>query len=174
MRIDAAPYKRAVHQFLAGLVIDLAEVDPAGRASELLGVDGHERTHELARVHGSQEVPVHVFLQLLSPCLGEWSWPGAVLVITPGCRLGRGRMVWLGGHDESRVCDNERAPFAHRYMSGLSDPQMTRADAGRRIQQADSPSRDQHKIDYRLGSLRDDNTEGERWPRRDCEGWLNS
>ena len=32
-------------------------------------------------------------------------------------------------------------------MAGLSDPQMTRAGAGRRIQHADSPCPDQHKID---------------------------
>ena len=55
------PYERAVHQFLIGLTIDLAKVDPVGRVPELLRVDGHERTHELARVHGSQEVPKHIF-----------------------------------------------------------------------------------------------------------------
>jgi len=32
-------------------------------------------------------------------------------------------------------------------MAGLSDPQMTRAGAGRRIQHAGSPGPDQHKID---------------------------
>ena len=58
---NAAPYERGIHQFFIGLVIDLAEVDPVGKTSELLGVNGHERTHELARVHGSQEVPVHTF-----------------------------------------------------------------------------------------------------------------
>ena len=58
---NAAPYKRGIHQFLISLVIDLAEVDPVGNTSELPGVNGHERTHELARLHGSQEVPIHMF-----------------------------------------------------------------------------------------------------------------
>ena len=41
----------------------------------------------------------------------------------------------------------KRAPSAHGYMAGLSDPQMTRAGAGRRIQHAGSPGLDQHEID---------------------------
>ena len=50
--------------------MNLAEVNPIGRASKIPGANGHKRTHELAGVHGTQEVALHVFAQLLFARLG--------------------------------------------------------------------------------------------------------
>ena len=58
---NATPYKRRIHQSFVSLVVNPAEVDSIGRASKTLGIYEHKRTHELARVHRSQKIAVHVF-----------------------------------------------------------------------------------------------------------------
>ena len=116
---NVAPYKWGIHQFFIRLVINLAEVDPTRKAFKALRVYEHERAHELAGIHGSQEAAMHIFAQLLHAYLGRRL--GAILVVTPRHRLGRDQMRQPGGHGKGG--DNgEKTPSAHRYMAGLLDP----------------------------------------------------
>jgi len=100
LKDNGTSYKRFVHVFFTGLVAHLTEVDPDRRASEVPGVDGHESTHELVRVHGSQDIALHVLAQLFSTCLGKRNGLCAVLVDASQCRLGRSRVKLLVGHGE--------------------------------------------------------------------------